>query len=212
MEELEKLLCKIYEDNALGKLPDKRYEFLSHQYETEMAGLEEEVKDLQESVSGHMDGTTSAKKFMALISRYQDFDKLTNVMANEFIDKIVVHERDRKGSIQTTQRVDIYFSFIGTFVPPAEPIDPEVAAAMEAERQAIEAKKDRLHQNYLKRKANGSQQKYEARYESRRIARMKELKETLPKNSMSVAEYYAMRKETRTDLDMPEGRMIYEHG
>lgn len=212
LEELEKLLCKIYEDNALGKLPDKRYEFLSHQYETEMAGLEEEVKDLQESVSGHMDGTTSAKKFMALISRYQDFDKLTNVMANEFIDKIVVHERDRKGSIQTTQRVDIYFSFIGTFVPPAEPIDPEVAAAMEAERQAIEAKKDRLHQNYLKRKANGSQQKYEARYESRRIARMKELKETLPKNSMSVAEYYAMRKETRTDLDMPEGRMIYEHG
>ena len=87
------LLCKIYEDNALGKLPDKRYEFLSHQYETEMAGLEEEVKDLQESVSGHMDGTTSAKKFMALIRRYQDFDKLTNVMANEFIDKIVVHER-----------------------------------------------------------------------------------------------------------------------
>ena len=111
--------------------------------------------------------------------------------------RIVVHERDRKGSIQTTQRVDIYFSFIGTFVPPAEPIDPEVAAAMEAERQAIEAKKDRLHQNYLKRKANGSQQKYEARYESRRIARMKELKEALPKNSMSVAEYYAMRKETR---------------
>ncbi len=108
--------------------------------------------------------------------------------------------------------MDIYFSFIGTFEPPEEPIDPEVASAMEAERQAIEAKKDRQHQNNLKRKANGSQQKYEARYESRRIARMKELKEALPKNSMSVAEYYAMRKETRTDLDMTEGRMIYEHG
>ena len=99
MEELEKLLSKIYEDNAVGKLPDKRYEFLSHQYETEMACLEEEVKDLHESVSGYMDGTTSAKKFMALINRYQDFDKLTNVMANQFIDKIVVHERDRNGSI-----------------------------------------------------------------------------------------------------------------
>ena len=25
MDELEKMLCRIYEDNALGKLPDKRY-------------------------------------------------------------------------------------------------------------------------------------------------------------------------------------------
>ena len=30
-----------------------------------------------------------------------------------------VHERDRKGSIQTTQEVEIYFNFVGRFVPPA---------------------------------------------------------------------------------------------
>ena len=30
--ELEKLICKIYEDNALGKLPDARYEALDAQY------------------------------------------------------------------------------------------------------------------------------------------------------------------------------------
>ena len=38
---------------------------------------------------------------------------------HEFIEKILVHERDRKGSIQTTQEVEIYFNFVGRFVPPA---------------------------------------------------------------------------------------------
>lgn len=28
LDELETLICKIYEDNALGKLPDKRYQIL----------------------------------------------------------------------------------------------------------------------------------------------------------------------------------------
>ena len=40
-------------------------------------------------------------------------------MLNEFIEKILVHERDRKGSIQTTQEVEIYFNFVGRFVPSA---------------------------------------------------------------------------------------------
>ena len=43
---------------------------------------------------------------------------LTIAMLNEFIEKILVHERDRKGSIQTTQEVEIYFNFVGRFVPP----------------------------------------------------------------------------------------------
>ena len=36
--ELEKLICKIYEDNALGKLPDARYKALDTQYAKEQAG------------------------------------------------------------------------------------------------------------------------------------------------------------------------------
>ena len=39
-------------------------------------------------------------------------------MLNEFVEKIVVHERDRKGSIETTQEVEIYFNFIGKYLPP----------------------------------------------------------------------------------------------
>ena len=55
---------------------------------------------------------------MCIRDRYENFDKLTIAMLNEFIEKILVHERDRKGSIQTTQVVEIYFNFVGRFVPP----------------------------------------------------------------------------------------------
>ena len=47
-----------------------------------------------------------------MIDKYENFDKLTIAMLNEFIEKILVHERDRKGSIQTTQEVEIYFNFV----------------------------------------------------------------------------------------------------
>jgi hypothetical protein len=49
-------------------------------------------------------------------------------MLNEFVEKIVVHERDRKGSTDTTQRVDIYFNFIGQVQLPEEEIPPEEKA------------------------------------------------------------------------------------
>ncbi len=38
-------------------------------------------------------------------------------MLNEFAEKILVHERDRKGSIETTQEVGIYFNFVGRDIP-----------------------------------------------------------------------------------------------
>ena len=202
--ELEKLLCKIYEDNILGKLPDKRYEYLSNQYESELAELTKEIDKLQEAVASNKVETRNARKFMSLIAKYKDFDTLTNAMANELVEKIVVFNRDRKGSIQTTQRVDIYFSFIGNFQAPPEPVDPEVQQAIEEEQARIEAIKDKRHQAYLKRKENGKQAEYEARYNARRRKRMAEKKEQLPKIGVPRPEYEEYRRETRTDQDIPE--------
>ena len=39
VQELEKLICRIYEDNILGKLPDERYAILDGQYSKEQKGL-----------------------------------------------------------------------------------------------------------------------------------------------------------------------------
>jgi DNA invertase Pin-like site-specific DNA recombinase len=42
--ELEKLICKIYEDSILGKLPEVRYAALDAQYAKEQGALSEEIK------------------------------------------------------------------------------------------------------------------------------------------------------------------------
>lgn len=77
-EELEVLLCKIYEDNALGRLPDKRYAVLEARYTKEQEALDNEIISLQNLVSGEESNPLSAGKFIALVKRYQDFEDLTN--------------------------------------------------------------------------------------------------------------------------------------
>ena len=100
VSELEVLLCKIYEDNILGKLSDSRYATLDAQYEKEQSELTAEISVLEKAVKSYEKHEKDADRFIALIDKYENFDKLTIAMLNEFIEKILVHERDRKGSIQ----------------------------------------------------------------------------------------------------------------
>ena len=150
VSELEVLLCKIYEDNILGKLSDSRYATLDAQYEKEQTELTAEISALEKAVKSYEKHEKDADRFIALIDKYENFDKLTIAMLNEFIEKILVHERDRKGSIQTTQEVEIYFNFVGRFVPPAFG-EVELTPEELEEIRKREERKDRLHQNYLKR-------------------------------------------------------------
>ena len=169
--ELEKLICKIYEDNALGKLPDARYRALDAQYAKEQDALEIEIAELEKAVTGYEQSQKSAEKFIALIDKYENFDTLTNTMLNEFVEKILVHERARKGSQDTMQEIEIYFNFLGRYIPPSlqpVPLTPEE----QEELQKKEERKDRLHQNYLKRKASGAQKRYEDKIKAKKKAEM----------------------------------------
>ena len=169
VSELEVLLCKIYEDNILGKLSDSRYATLDAQYEKEQSELTAEISALEKAIRSYEKHEKDADRFIALIDKYENFDKLTIAMLNEFIEKILVHERDRKGSIQTTQEVEIYFNFVGRFVPPAFG-EVELTPEELEEIRKREERKDRLHQNYLKRKASGAQKRYEDKIKKRKKA------------------------------------------
>ena len=169
--ELEKLICKIYEDNALGKLPDARYKALDAQYAKEQDALEIEIAELEKAVTGYEQSQKSAEKFIALIDKYENFDTLTNTMLNEFVEKILVHERSRKGSQDTTQEIEIYFNFLGRYIPPSLQPVPLTTEEQEELRKK-EERKDRLHQNYLKRKASGAQKQYEDKIKAKKKAEM----------------------------------------
>ena len=182
--ELEKLICKIYEDNVLGKLPDARYAALDAQYAKEQNELEREIVQLEKSVSSYEQNRKSAERFIALIDKYENFDTLTTTMLNEFVEKILVHERARKGSQDTTQEVEIYFNFVGKYVPPhfgEVTLTPEE----QEELRKREERKDRLHQNYLRRKASGAQKAWEEQYKAKHKAKMEAAKAAIRAEDVS---------------------------
>lgn len=79
-------------------------------------------------------------------------------MLNEFVYKILVHERDIKGSVDSPQTIEFYFNFIGKFETPAteQGPTPEEILLME-KRQKIREKR---HEAYLRRKSTGWQATY----------------------------------------------------
>ena len=106
-------------------------------------------------------------------------------MLLEFVEKILVYERDRKGSIETTQRIEIYFNFVDQYVPPhfgEVHLTPEELE----ELRKKEERKDKLHQNYLKRKANGKQKEYEEWTEAKKKAEMDAKKDALRAEDMGI--------------------------
>ena len=174
----------LYEDKILGKLPDERYAILDGQYSKEQKELSAEIAGMEAELSGYEEGRRSAEKFIAMVDKYQNFEELTTYMLNEFVEKIVVHERDRKGSIETTQEVEIYFNFIGRYLPPHFG-EVELTPEEIEEMKKREARKDRLHQNYLKRKANGKQQEYYERTKEKKKAEMDAKKEEIRKEDIA---------------------------
>lgn len=189
LQELERLMCRIYEDMILNKIPNNRYEILNNQYETEQLTLSKEIKDLEQQVSRYEKETDRAKKFISLISRYENFDELTTTMINEFVEKIIVHERDRKGSQTSKQKIEIYFNFIGNYELPQAELSEEKKQKLEEEERKIEERKDKLHQNYLKRKASGKQKEYEDKYKARREQKKQEKIKVLKRVGIPVSEY-----------------------
>ncbi|HGC9152815.1 TPA: DUF4368 domain-containing protein [Streptococcus agalactiae] len=189
LQELERLMCRIYEDMILNKIPNSRYEILNNQYETEQVALSKEIKDLEQQVSRYEKETDRARKFISLISRYENFDELTTTMINEFVEKIIVHERDRKGSQTSKQKIEIYFNFIGNYELPQAELSEEKKQKLEEEERKIEERKDKLHQNYLKRKASGKQKEYEDKYKARREQKKQEKIKVLKRVGIPVSEY-----------------------
>ena len=196
--ELERLVCKIYEDNALGRLPDARYAALDAQYAKEQEALAAELAELEKTVSGYEQSRKSTEKFIALIDKYQDFNTVTVTMLNEFVEKILVHERDRKGSIDTTQEVEIHFNFVGRYIPPSFQA-VELTPEEQEELRKKEERKGRLHQNYLRRKASGAQKRYEDKVKAKKKAEMDAKKAAIRAEDMAKGIYTPVGKLSRQE-------------
>ncbi len=194
LEELDILMCKIYEDNALGKLPDKRYAMLEAQYTKEQETLNQELRTISAVVEQSENDRYSAAKFVALVKKYRDFEELTTPMLIEFVNKIYVHEREIKGAQDSPQTIEIIFNFIGSFTPPREEDQPTPEEIELAQRK--EAIRKKRHEEYLRSKSTGWQATYYWKNKQAKKAAMEAKKEAIRAEDRERGVYYHPKQQS----------------
>ncbi len=118
--ELEHLLKRLYEDYALGKITEDRFDKLSVLYEQEEATLRENLAVDQDQQREVQADTERTEQFLALAKKYRDCTEVTDEMIRAFVDKIVVHRTIRLTPGQRTRRIEVHLNFIGQFSIPIE--------------------------------------------------------------------------------------------
>lgn len=110
VKELDELIRKLYEENATGKIPDKHFERMLAEYDSEQSTLEGRIEEIRNTVAEYEKNTVRTDKFMEVVRKYQDCGEITTPMLNEFIEKIVVHEADKSRG-QTEQETKSRYLF-----------------------------------------------------------------------------------------------------
>ena len=110
--EIDGLIQKLYEDNAIGKISDERYATLSMSYEEEQQELKDAIPEMQRYLETETDKTESLQKFIDKVKRITQIKELTPELVHEFIDKIVVYA-PRYLDGKRVQIMDIYYNGVG---------------------------------------------------------------------------------------------------
>ena len=180
MEQIERVMNKLYEDNALGNIELIRYEQLSAKYAEEYYSLKSEQEEIEECLSEFENANQRAKNFIKLAESYSDFEELTPTAINEFINKIVVHERDVKRAKYAVQRIEVYFNYIGKFENElTKQIEPTEQEMIQMRKEIEEAKKE---------KARAYRRAYHKEYRAKNLEKCREYEK------LKAREYRAKKK------------------
>ena len=153
-DELSKLSRGLYENLVSGLLPERQYKQLMKQYDDEQAELETKIEEMQQELTEEKTNTVDIKHFISLIRKCKEPTEISDLMFAELIDKIVVYEAEGVGKART-QKVDIYFNYVGQVdIAYTEEELAEIKAQeeqIEAERLAKQREREKAYRE--KRKA-----------------------------------------------------------
>jgi hypothetical protein len=110
--ELDLIVKKIVEQNALGTLTDERFAILSAEYEAEQHDLRGKIETLQAVLNQDKNSLQNAQHFLTALGKYTQMTELTAPILHELIEKIAVYEAEGVGKART-QEVDIHWRYIG---------------------------------------------------------------------------------------------------
>lgn len=115
LEQLDKIMSKLYEDRALEKISEERYILMNSKYEVEYIELLERANHLKTELETADESPVNAYQFVNMVEKYVDIQELNARILNELIEKIVVHEKEIING-EKYQTVEIYYKFVGLMI------------------------------------------------------------------------------------------------
>ena len=208
MMDLDDLIKGLYENFTLGRLPERQFNRLMTEYDTEQSSLEQRISELETATERISTKAVQIDKFVRLVKKYRDFEELTTPMLNDFIEKVVIHEAEGGRTKDRTQQVDIYFNFIGNFVLPLSEDEVEALQSEEARRAEEIAERKRKSSKKSTQKRNQKRAEIKAKAEAGDPEAMAEYKAILEKGRQNNRKRAEKMRELR--MSDPEYRAKME--
>lgn len=139
--EIDRLFNAVYEDKIKGIVTEERFLRMTQSYEAEQSENKRRMQELSEQLKSRADKIDTAKLFLNIIDKTTHLEVLTADIVREFIDKIVVHHRERLNGVDT-QKVEIFYNVIGKFEIPPDliPKEPVTLDTRQGVTLALDAK------------------------------------------------------------------------
>lgn len=208
MMDLDDLIKGLYENFTLGRLPERQFNRLMTEYDTEQSSLEQRISELETATERISTKAVQIDKFVRLVKKYRDFEELTTPILNDFIEKVVIHEAEGGRTKDRTQQVDIYFNFIGNFVLPLSEDEVEALQSEEARRAEEIAERKRKSSKKSTQKRNQKRAEIKAKAEAGDPEAMAEYKAILEKGRQNNRKRAEKMRELR--MSDPEYRAKME--
>ena len=125
--EIDRLIEKVFEQNAGGILSDERFAKMLQNYEKEQKALTQEVEENRQTLQNAEQRVMDLRLVLRTLREMTDIKELTPTLVNSLIERIEVHNSD-KSSGHSHVKVDIYFTAVGMIDIPTE---KEILATME---------------------------------------------------------------------------------
>lgn len=129
--EIDRLIEKVFEQNASGVLSDERFSKILQNYEKEQKALTQEVADNRQTLQAAKQKSVDLRLLLKTLRDMTEINELTPTLVNSLIERIEVHNND-KSSGHCYVKVDIYFAAVGMIDIPTE---NEILATMEEIRE-----------------------------------------------------------------------------
>ena len=112
LEDVNRLIDKLYEDSISGKVNETNFVRLLGKYQQEQESILAEKEKLRGETAAVREIRSDAEHFADLLEQYGDISELTPEILNMLVEKIVVYEPRAVDGVMR-QQLDVYYRYIG---------------------------------------------------------------------------------------------------